>query len=122
MSAPEVPLLTVDDLHVWRASKPGMTIFGAARGQLVITTRRLLFHSVGSSGSLELAIERLSARIDRRWDGAVFLVVSVSPADGGTPASYAFMPRVFTRQAELHAAHAAIAKAQSEHLANPYRS
>jgi hypothetical protein len=39
-----------DGISAWRAPRPGMTMFGSHVGRLILTTRRLLFLSTGSSG------------------------------------------------------------------------
>jgi hypothetical protein len=47
---PEVILATVDGLYVWKAPKPGMSLIGARIGRVVVTSRRFLFLSTGTSG------------------------------------------------------------------------
>jgi hypothetical protein len=130
--APELVLATAGAIHAWRAASPGLTIYGAHLGRLVVTTRRLLFFAGGSDGiddgaldegglaapgSLALPVEQITARLVRRWDGATFL--SITSDDGER---YAFMARLDLGRARLHAVHAAVAKAQAERRASPYRS
>ena len=49
-SPPEVVLATVDELYVWRSPKPGLTLVGTYVGRVVVTSRRFLFLSAGTSG------------------------------------------------------------------------
>ena len=46
----EVVLGTIDGLHVWDSPKPRTTLIGTFRGRLLLTNRRLMFLSIGSSG------------------------------------------------------------------------
>jgi hypothetical protein len=47
---PEVVLDAIDGIYMWRARKPGMTLFGSYVGRLMLTSQRFLFLSSGVSG------------------------------------------------------------------------
>jgi hypothetical protein len=48
-----------DDFYVWRASKPGATLIGTYIGRILLTDRRLLFVSSGTSGVGKAALATL---------------------------------------------------------------
>lgn len=45
-----------DDLHLWQERRPGMSIFGAYVGRVVLTSSHLLFLSTGGSGAAKAAL------------------------------------------------------------------
>jgi hypothetical protein len=51
-SSPDVVLGVIDRLYSWHARRPGLTLFGAYFGRLVLTSHRLMFLSTGSNGIL----------------------------------------------------------------------
>ena len=49
-SEEELTQASIDGLYRWNAEKPGMSLIGTYRGRLLLTSRRLLFLSIGGSG------------------------------------------------------------------------
>jgi len=47
---PETVVDAFDGLSMWRAAKPGMTLFGSHVGRVLLTTERILFLSSGTNG------------------------------------------------------------------------
>lgn len=68
----EVVLDRLDKLHCWRKPKPTASLIGAYRGGLLLTNRRLLFLSLGTSGVARAAL--MSALL-----GPVGLVLGQTP-------------------------------------------
>jgi len=56
MDEPETLLSAADDFFAWLRPKPGMSIFGAHVGRLLLSSRRLLFLSTGTSGAGRAAL------------------------------------------------------------------
>ncbi|HEU4535931.1 MAG TPA: hypothetical protein VFS00_17525 [Polyangiaceae bacterium] len=52
----ELVLFAQDDLHLWHEPKPGYSIFGSYVGRAVLTSRRFLFLSTGTSGAARRAL------------------------------------------------------------------
>jgi hypothetical protein len=48
-----------DDFYIWREPKPGATLIGTYIGRLLLTERRLLFLSAGTSGLTKAALAGL---------------------------------------------------------------
>jgi hypothetical protein len=46
----EIVIDALDGLHMWRAAKPGVTLFGSLVGRVLLTSQRFLFLSTGTSG------------------------------------------------------------------------
>ena len=46
----ELAQASLDGLYRWDAEQPGMSLTGTYRGRLLLTSRRLLFLSIGGSG------------------------------------------------------------------------
>ncbi|HEU4405736.1 MAG TPA: hypothetical protein VFS43_10630 [Polyangiaceae bacterium] len=55
-SPEELVLYAQDDLHVWHEPKPGYSIFGSYVGRALLTSRRFLFLSTGTSGAARRAL------------------------------------------------------------------
>ena len=47
---PEIVLDGIDGIYMWRARKPGWTLFGSHVGRILLTNERFLFLSTGVSG------------------------------------------------------------------------
>jgi hypothetical protein len=52
----ELVLYAQDDLQLWPAPKPGYSIFGSFVGRALLTSRRFLFLSAGTSGAARRAL------------------------------------------------------------------
>jgi hypothetical protein len=55
-SPDELVLYAQDDLHLWHEPKPGYSIFGSFVGRVLLTSRRFLFLSTGTSGAARRAL------------------------------------------------------------------
>ena len=47
---PEVVADALDGMYMWRAARPGVTLFGAYVGRVLLTNHRFLFLSTGATG------------------------------------------------------------------------
>ena len=47
---PEIVLDAIDGIYMWRAAKPGRTVFGSYVGRIMVTNHRFMFLSTGVSG------------------------------------------------------------------------
>jgi hypothetical protein len=55
----EVMLAAIDSIYSWHAKRAGVTLFGSHLGRLLLTNRRLLFLSTGTSGMARALVYQL---------------------------------------------------------------
>lgn len=61
MAEPEAELMlaAIDSIYSWHAKRAGVTLFGSHLGRLLLTNRRLLFLSTGTSGMAQSLVYQL---------------------------------------------------------------